>query len=53
MAFTAKTEGKQLLITLEKNTDKKIKVAFARKSWYLVNLYNEAGIPAIPFEFVC
>lgn len=23
MAFTAKTEGKQLLITLEKNTDKK------------------------------
>ena len=52
LAFTAETEGNHLVITLNEDTDKPVKVAFARTSWYLVNLYNEADIPAIPFEFV-
>lgn len=42
-------QGDDLIITLEKDEGKPARVDFAQGAWYLVNLYNEAGIPAVPF----
>lgn len=50
--FTAQVDGEKLQIRLPEGTGR-VKIAFAATRWYLVNLYNQAEIPAIPFEFVC
>lgn len=49
--FTADVDGEKLVIRLPEGTGT-VTIEFARTRWYLVNLYNQAGIPAIPFEFV-
>ncbi|MCD8366095.1 MAG: hypothetical protein LUC83_09890 [Clostridiales bacterium] len=49
MAFDAAAEGEQLILTMKNLTPGPIKIAFAQTSWYRVNLYNQAGIPAVPF----
>lgn len=47
--FQSKTEGAGLILILNEKAGKDIRVEFAQQKWYQVNLYNEAGIPAIPF----
>lgn len=42
-----------IVLKLSQITDSKITIKFARDTWYKVNLYNRAGIPAIPFEVIC
>ncbi len=49
LPFDASAEGSRLLLTLKNPTPDPIQVAFAQTSWYRVNLYNQAGIPAVPF----
>ncbi len=55
--FEASVEGDRLILTInepeEMSLDSPVTltVSFAQTSWYDVNLYNSAGIPAIPFEF--
>ncbi len=49
---TADVEGEKLVILLPEGIGK-VSVEFARTRWYLVNLYNQADIPAIPFELIC
>lgn len=51
MNAVCKTEGNRLLIHSEKLCDaKEICVEFAQTGFYQVNLYNEAKIPAKPFQ---
>ena len=45
--------GDCLELIAENAGDRPITVAFARDAWYLVNLFNSAGLPAIPFEINC
>ncbi len=52
-AYTAKVQGEELIITLEKDEEKPVTIDFAEEAWYLVNLYNEADIPAVPFTLEC
>ena len=32
--------------------NKKLKISFAKRPYYQINLYNEANIPAMPFEII-
>lgn len=45
--------GDTLELVAENAGDRPITVAFARGDWYLVNLFNSADLPAIPFEIEC
>jgi sialate O-acetylesterase len=47
--FTASVDGEELVLTLAEEYSCPADVRFAKTAWYLVNLYNKAGIPAVPF----
>lgn len=51
--FTARVKDSQLVIELETDPKGRVRIAFAQDAWYLVNLYNHVGIPAIPFDIYC
>lgn len=51
--YTAQTAGDCLKILLHEPAEGRVRVAFAQGDWYQVNLFNEAGIPAIPFRAEC
>ncbi len=49
LTFQAEACGETLVIAVDKEISS-VKIDFAQGKWYLVNLYNAAGIPAIPFS---
>lgn len=49
-AYTSEIVGNQLILTLCDPVRGTVQVDFAKEKFYLVNLYNKAGIPAIPFS---
>ncbi len=51
--YVAELSDKDLILSLPAGNYDEITVKFARTQWYQVNLYNKAGIPAIPFEAIC
>lgn len=53
VSYEAKTDGADLILTMEDAPEGSVLLRFARDAWYLVNLVNEAEIPAIPFEARC
>lgn len=48
--FKAQVSGEKLLIRLLNEKLNDIQISFAWKQYYHVNLYNQNGIPAIPFQ---
>ena len=51
LPHTCEVSGNDLRIALAGNVQAPVDIRFARTNWYRVNLYNDAGIPAIPFEY--
>lgn len=47
--FQYEISGSNIILTLEQKITGNIRIEFAQQKWFKVNLYNEAGIPAIPF----
>ena len=47
--FTAEADGETLVLTLKDGCSGIAEVRFARTKWYLVDLYNKSGVPAVPF----
>ena len=53
LTYHFKVSGDSLELCAESAGEGPLTVSFAKKNWYLVNLYNSAGLPAIPFEIHC
>lgn len=51
--YSFMVSDENIVLNLPESITGKITVKFARDLWYRVNLYNQAGIPAIPFEADC
>ncbi|MCD7819947.1 MAG: sialate O-acetylesterase [Lachnospiraceae bacterium] len=61
--YIFRIEENRLILTLscetkfsgctESEETEAVQVKFAQTPWFIVNIYNQAGIPAVPFEFVC
>ena len=51
--YTYEIKGKELVVHLQESVSGSLRIAFAKTAFYQVNLYNESGIPAIPFETEC
>ena len=45
--------GDCVTLALEHAAARPLTISFAQGDWYLVNLCNSAGLPAIPFEIKC
>lgn len=49
--YHAELVGEEIVIIPSEKISGSVQIAFAKEQFYIVNLYNQAGIPAIPFVF--
>lgn len=47
--YRTELQGNRLILNLELPMKTSVEIKFAQQKWYLVNLYNQTDIPAIPF----
>ena len=52
LQVSAGVEGACLILELSEKCGA-VQINFAKTAWYQVNLYNQSGVPAIPFSVVC
>ena len=50
LPYRAEVTGSSVILHLDDAVSEAIQIDFAKDKFYLVNLYNQAGIPAIPFS---
>ncbi len=50
--FETQIQNEKLMISIDKTVTDSVEVRFAQEKFYIVNLYNRANIPAIPFTFI-
>lgn len=50
ISWQAEVHGKDLVLILQQDVTGMLQIDFAQGKYYQVNLYNKAGIPAIPFS---
>ena len=48
--YRARVSGDSIILQVEGETAGRLQIDFAKDKFYLVNLYNQSGIPAIPFS---
>ncbi|MCD7884313.1 MAG: sialate O-acetylesterase, partial [Lachnospiraceae bacterium] len=48
--YTYKIDENKVIMEIDEFPVGEVSIAFAKTNWYCVNLYNKAGIPAIPFQ---
>lgn len=48
--YTFRIDQNRIILETEDLGAGEVSVAFAKTNWYCVNLYNQAGIPAVPFQ---
>jgi sialate O-acetylesterase len=53
ISWQAKIKGNKLILTLQQEVTGMLQIEFAQEKFYQVNIYNKAGIPAIPFSLYC
>lgn len=53
LPFSFTVSGENIVLIFETEIKGSVNVEFAQDKWFLVNLYNQADIPAIPFSICC
>lgn len=48
--YTFRIDQNRIILETEDLGAGEVSIAFAKTNWYCVNLYNQAGIPAVPFQ---
>lgn len=53
VSYTFEAEGDRLELVLGRQVQGRLDIAYCQRGFYRANLFNSAGIPAIPFAVTC
>lgn len=52
-AYRCSVRGDEVILEPETPDGRRITISYAQTAWYQINLFNSAGIPALPFTAAC